>query len=141
MKAKTRRSRKQSLPFTRNASTMTESQFFSMIRSTLRSKFRYWKPMIIALNASSRPNESSNKRLKKEFQCKICQNWFKRADVQIDHIIPCGSLSSYEDVVPFIQNLTNEDPLSYQVLCKPCHQTKTNEERQTKHAKQASSII
>lgn len=110
---------------TRNAFTMTESEFFSKIRSILRSGFRYWKPMQITLEKASRPSQSSNKRLKKEYICISCSKWFKRADVQIDHIEECGSLKSYDDIAPFIQRLTKEDVNAYQILCKPCHKIKT----------------
>ena len=114
---------------TRNSNTMTESAYFSKIRSVLRSGFRYWKPMQEALNAASRPSQSSNKRLKKEYQCAHCKKWFKRADVQIDHLIPCGSLRGYDDIVPFIQRLTKEGKEAYQILCKPHHKEKTQQER------------
>lgn len=111
----------------RNGGTMTESQYFSKIRSILRNGFRYWKPMQIALESASRPSQSTNKRLKKEYCCNSCHHWFKRADVEIDHIEECGSLKCYEDIVPFIQRLTKEDPESYQILCKSCHKIKTEE--------------
>jgi 5-methylcytosine-specific restriction endonuclease McrA len=115
------------VPRTHNAGTMTESQYFSKIRSGLRQTFRWWKPLQKALDLASRPNKSKNKRLKKEYQCAHCKHWFKRADVEVDHIIECGSLSCYEDIVPFIQRLSAEDANAYQVLCKPCHKIKTAE--------------
>lgn len=127
MPRKKKQVKKQIVPRTHGAGTLTESQYFSKIRSALRSAFRYWKPMMLALEAASRPNQSKNKRLKKEFQCAVCSKWFKRADVEIDHKVECGSLSSYEDIVPFIQRLTAEDIKAYQILCKPCHKLKTAE--------------
>lgn len=116
---------------TRNAKTLTESAFFSKIRSVLRSGFRYWKPMQIALNNASRPYTGPNKRLKKEYQCAKCKDWFKRTDVEIDHIIECGSLKTWEDVVPFLQRLTPEDISSFQILCKKDHLLKTKESRES----------
>lgn len=110
----------------KNGGTMTESQYFSKIRSMLRSGFRYWKPMQLALEKASRPSQSTNKRIKKEYQCAKCKNWFKRADVEIDHIEEAGSLNNYDDIVPFIQRLTKEDISSYQILCKPDHKIKTD---------------
>ena len=114
------------VPRTRNGGTMTESQYFSKIRSTLRNGFRYYKPMMQALELASRPSQSSNKRLKKEYQCAVCKRWFKRSMVQIDHIEECGSLNSYEDVVPFIKRLTKENVSDYQILCKKHHKEKTD---------------
>ena len=113
---------------THNANTLTESQFFSKIRSALRNAFRYWKPAQIALNAASRPNQDkTNKRLKKQYQCAKCKKWFKRDDVEIDHIIECGSLKCYEDIVPFLKRLIPEDPNAYQILCKKDHIIKTKQ--------------
>jgi hypothetical protein len=117
------------VPKTRNAGTMTEAQYFQKLRHALRNAFRWWKPMQQALKAASRPSQSKNKRLKTEYQCAKCQGWFKRTEVQIDHIIPCGSLKSYDDLVPFIKNLTQEESSSYQILCKLDHKAKTDEER------------
>jgi 5-methylcytosine-specific restriction endonuclease McrA len=124
--------RKTTTVCSRNGGTMTESQYFSKIRSILRSGFRYWKPMQLTLEAASRPSQSLNKRIKKEYQCAKCKKWYKRADVEIDHKVECGSLSSYEDIVPFIQRLTKENIDAYQILCKPCHKLKTEAFRQSK---------
>lgn len=114
------------VPRTRNNGTMTESQYFSKIRSILRNGFRYFKPMYKVLELASRPSQSSNKRIKREYQCAYCYKWFKRADVEIDHIEECGSLQCYDDIVPFIKKLTKEDINSYQILCKEDHRNKTN---------------
>ena len=63
--------RKATTVLSRNGGTMTESQYFSKIRSILRSGFRYWKPMQLTLDNASRPSQSLNKRIKKEYQCAI----------------------------------------------------------------------
>lgn len=124
------------VPRTRNAETLTESQYFSKIRSALRSCFRYWKPMAIALENSSRKSQSLNKKLKKEYQCAHCSEWFKREDVEIDHVIPAGSLKTYDDIAPFIIRLTTEKISDYQILCKTkCHRIKTNDEKQLNKTK------
>lgn len=132
---KKKRITRSSVVKSRNAGTMSESQFFSKIRSALRQSFRYWKPMHAALELASRSSQSSNKRLKKEYQCAKCKKWFKRDDVQIDHIEECGSLNKYEDIVPFIIKLTKEDPNAYQILCKQHHKEKTTEYLNSKKLK------
>lgn len=117
----------------RNGGKLTESEYFSKIRSGLRRTFMYWHPMMIALKRVSRPSQSENKRIKTEYQCEGCGEWFKRADIHIDHKIECGSLKTYDDIVPFIKRLTVEDPNMFQILCKEkCHREKTNEERRNK---------
>jgi hypothetical protein len=121
--------RKSTVPKTRNANTLTESQYWSKIRSALRSAFRFWKPMMIALENASRPYKGANKRIKKEYQCAHCKEWFQRKDVEIDHITQCGSLKGFEDIQGFIERLTVEDPNAFQILCKPHHKEKTISER------------
>lgn len=112
-------------PKVRNAGTWTEAEFFQRVRSALRRAFRFWIPMQQALKKASRPSQSENKRLKTEYQCKQCKGWFKRTDVEIDHIEECGTLMKYEDITPFLQRLTVEDVSAFQILCKPCHKEKT----------------
>jgi hypothetical protein len=120
------------VPRTRNANTLTESMFWSKIRSALRQTFQYWKPMQQALENASRPSQSKNKALKKEYLCKECVYWFPRKEVHIDHIEECGSLRSFDDIQGFIERLTIEDVNGFQVLCKPCHLTKSKETRDAK---------
>ena len=109
---------------TRGAGSLTEAQYFFKIRAILRNGFRYWKPAYIALERASRPSQSTNKRLKKEYKCAMCGKWFKRTDVEIDHIEECGSLSCYDDIVPFLKRLTKENPDDFQILCKEDHKKK-----------------
>jgi 5-methylcytosine-specific restriction endonuclease McrA len=78
----------------------------------------------------ARRNCKNKGRQKYEYQCASCNKWFKATDVQIDHIVPCGSLRSYNDLPIFVERLFCE-PDGLQVLCKPCHQEKTNEERKS----------
>lgn len=114
---------------TRNAGTMTEAAYHAKIRSTLRRAFMWWLPMKAALDAAKRKSQSSNKRLKFEYKCCDCTKWYARKDINIDHIDSCGSLLCLEDLPQFVRNLTPEDPAAFQVLCKVCHQAKTNLER------------
>lgn len=117
------------VPRTRNAGTMTEAQYFGKIRSLLRKWSMYWIPLKNALQKARRPNQSANKRLTWEYQCACCKKWFPANKVEVDHIIPCGSLTSLDDVKPFIAQMTTENEDDYQVLCKEtCHRGKTNTE-------------
>lgn len=124
MKKKTK---KQKTPKTRNSGTMTESAFWSFIRSALRQKSRWWKPIVQAKLSVRRPYNGPNKRQKFEYQCNNCKNWFPDKLVAVDHIVPAGSLKDYSDLPGFVQRLFCEiDGL--QVLCSDCHDTKTREE-------------
>lgn len=116
-------------PKTRNAGTMTESAYWSKVRSELRRAFRYWKPMVAVKQQAKRKYEGPNKRQKFEYQCNHCKQWYPDKEVQIDHIIPVGSLKCSEDLAGFLERLTPEEPEAFQVLCSECHRIKTNEER------------
>lgn len=113
---------------TRNGGTYTESQFWSMIRSTLRRRSMYWKPIKYALEAARRKYTGPNKRQKWEFQCADCGNWYIRKDVEVDHIQAAGSLKCYDDLPGFVERLFCEDPECYAVRCKKCHLKKTKED-------------
>lgn len=120
--------RKPKVPKTRCSNTMSESAFWSFIRSCLRQKSRRWKPIYQALEAARRPSKSTNKRLKWEFICEVCKDWFAQANIQADHRIPCGSLRSGKDLEGFVERLFVEKD-GFRIVCKECHQEITNEQR------------
>ena len=115
---------------TRNAGTMTESMFWSFIRSALRQKSRWWKPAAAAKLAAKRPYIGPNKLQKFEYKCAECQNYFKEKEIAVDHVIECGELKCAEDLPGFVERLFAEE--GFQVLCKGCHNIKTQEYRKNK---------
>lgn len=117
-------SKKERVPKTRNAGTMTEAAFWSMIRSALRKRSMYWKPINNAKNEAKRPYKGDNPRLKWEYQCKKCKKWFPAKNIEIDHIKEVGSLKSGDDLKGFVERLFAEN--GFQVLCKKCHNKKTH---------------
>ena len=119
---------------TRNAGTMTESMFWSMLRSALRQKSRWWKPIGECKKLAQRAYKGPNKRQKWEYECSKCKGWFKGDAVNVDHIEPAGSLNCSEDLAPFVDTLFCEQE-NLQVLCKTCHDQKTQLEKQLKQFK------
>ena len=112
----------------RNAGTMTESAFWSFIRSTLRQKSRWWKPITQCKLNSRRVYKGPNKRQKFEYQCNECKNWYPEKSINVDHIIPAGTLKTATDLPGFVERLFCEiDGL--QVLCQGCHDIKTKQEK------------
>jgi len=111
----------------RNANTQSEAAYWGSVRSALRRAFRYWKPATQAKMAARRKYEGSNRRQRWEYLCNFCRKFYMDKEVQIDHITPVGSLKGGEDLKGFLERLTPED--GFQVLCKECHQVKTNKER------------
>lgn len=107
----------------------TEARFWTFIRSGIRSKWSKWPPKWEALRAAERPYVGPDKRRKKEYQCAKCGNWYGNKQVSVDHIIPAGSLKSYDDIVGFYRAIFV--PVEkLQVLCKVCHDAKSAKENE-----------
>jgi hypothetical protein len=119
---------------TRNANTLTEAAFFGKIRVALRRTFRFWKPGAIAKQQASRAYKGPNKLQKKEYLCNCCNEWFKNDEIEIDHIVECGSLRTLEDLPGFIDRLCCENITGFQVLCKTCHKEKTKKAKSERKA-------
>lgn len=108
------------VPKTRNCETMSESAFWGFIRSSLRQKSRWWKPISFVKQAAKRAYRGPNKRQKVEFQCNRCKNWFSDKQVSVHHIEHCGSLSCAQDLPGFVERLFCEVK-GLEVLCDGCH--------------------
>ena len=117
------------VPKTRNAGTMTESAFWSFIRSALRQKSRWWKPIAQAKAKAKRKYKGPNKRQKFEYQCNICKEWHPDKEINVDHKIPAGTLRCANDLPGFVERLFCEVD-NLQVLCSNCHNKKTQDEKQ-----------
>lgn len=120
--------RKSKVPKVRNAGTMTESAFWSFIRSALRQKSRWWKPITQCKMLARRDYKGPLKRQKFEYQCNNCKKWFPEKKINVDHINPAGSLNCADDLGPFVERLFCEID-NLQVLCESCHDVKTKLEK------------
>lgn len=108
---------------------------FNKIRAMLRRAWSRDPERYACLAQACRPYKGENKRQKKEYCCKKCGNWFMNKNVVVDHIKPCGALQSEDDFASFCKSLFVRTT-GLQVLCKPCHQEKTNAERAERQNKQ-----
>ena len=120
---------KQRVARTRNNGRWTEARYFGFIRSALRAAAMRWGPKQTAKTDASR--SINGERWRFEYLCADCLSWFQGKDVQVDHIIECGSLKTFEDLPRFVERMFCEAE-GFQVLCKPCHQLKTNAARKAK---------
>ena len=111
---------------TRNGGTWTEARFFGFIRSALRSAFQKWSPKHQAKNAA--------KVAYNTYVCASCDGWFGSKQVQVDHIVPAGRLSQFDDLPGFVERMFCEAE-GFQVLCKECHLVKTKGERDARAKK------
>lgn len=121
------------VPRTRNSCTQTESMYWSMIRSALRTIWmRQWQPRKDALEAAKRPYQGNNKRRRWEYKCAISGKYYPLKDMEVDHKNGNMTLRSFDDLIPFVKALLTEDINELQVVSKIEHKKKTNEERKTR---------
>lgn len=123
-----KRSPKVLKPKPRNAGTMTEAGFWAFIRSSLRQRSRFWKPILLAKDKVKRKYEGPNKKQKYEYQCNHCKKWYAAKNVNVDHVVPAGELNCAADLPGFVERLFIEEH-GLQVLCLSCHDKKSANER------------
>lgn len=120
---------RQRVPRTRANGTWTEARYFGFIRSALRSAFMKYPVRSHAKRAAMVDTDEGAR-----YRCATCDELFLTGEVQVDHVNPCGSLKTYDDLPGFVERLFCELD-GFQVLCKGCHQTKTNAERAARKKK------
>lgn len=107
----------------------TESFVLSRIRAVLRRLSIQMPSIRLAKLAARRKYTGPNRRQKFEYRCAACGQWFPEKHVQVDHIVPAGSMKTFEDVGPFARRLLFCSLSDLQVLCLKHHTEKTNAER------------
>ena len=116
----------------------TTARYWGFIRSALRQAFNRYPPKYESIKEAAitmqdghyktGPKKGQPKMVKR-YTCAACGSLFLQKEVQVDHIIGAGSLKDYHDLPGFTRRLfCSKDNL--QVLCKPCHHVKTQEEKQ-----------
>jgi len=113
----------------------TEGRLRTFITSTLRGGFRKYPPKYETLKAASvgkKVNAKTN-RMAEHFTCNMCKGEFPAKEVNVDHIFPVVCpYTGFVDWNTFISRLFCEGG-NLQVLCSPCHDIKTAEERVERH--------
>ena len=116
----------------------TTSKFFGFLRSGMREKFNRYPPKYDCIKAAAitiqdgeyktGPKKGQPKMVKR-YHCQHCDELFLQKEVQVDHKIGAGSFKSFDDAGGFLERLfCGADGM--QVLCKPCHSIKTQQEKQ-----------
>ena len=120
-----------------NDGEWTEARFRAFIISALRAYMKRFPPKWKALKAASlgRLINKRSGRLAEHYRCAECLEPFVARDVQVDHINPVvDPAKGFEDWPTYMNRLYCEAE-NLQVLCKPCHKDKTNEERKERKKK------
>lgn len=110
----------------------TEAKYFGFIRNALRNANKRYPPRFEALAKAKHKVDWG--RIKTAYKCAKCKQLFSAKEVEVDHIVPAGSLKCYADLPSFVERMFCEvDGL--QVLCKSCHKDKTAAERKARSSK------
>lgn len=97
-----------------------DKKWWTYLRALLRRGWARFPERYKALNSA--------KVERGRYLCASCNKIYRNKEVSVDHITPCGSLQSWDDIAPFIERMfcPAED---LQVLCHPCHKRKTLRDR------------
>lgn len=123
--------KKKPRPFNQNAA----------IRGAIRRIFSHSPVKIAVLKKvrrevpRSRKDGTRAKRDAVQYQCFVCKSWVGSTKVEVDHIIPVIETNEkgFVDWNLFVERLFC-GPENLQVICDPCHDVKTQRERQTRQA-------
>ncbi len=122
--------------------TKTRAGFFGLLRSDMRRRWMYSKVRAAVLKEASvstkttlcsecqqivlktvvKTNKDGTLFIKKGWHPPLLIKPFttRRSNVDVDHIVPAGTLRCYEDINGFYERLWC--PIEgLRVLCKPCH--------------------
>lgn len=105
--------------------TWTEARFWAFVRSALRKAHTNWPPAQEVMRQGRRT--VTGKRHKYEHECAECKEWFQEKYIEKDHLVPVGTLKTWEHLPEFVRKLfVSVD--GYRKLCKPCHAAVTYKE-------------
>lgn len=117
---------------TRNGGEWTEARYRSFIVSTLRKSSSRWGPRNEAKRDARHHEKLPNAtgRLVFHSKCACCNELVPETTSSVDHIEPVVDPAvGFVNFDVYIQRMYCEKE-GFQVLCKPCHDTKTAGERE-----------
>jgi len=106
----------------------SKSAYFSWIRGQIRRGLWSRNPIKNYIKRQASKPAPRGSRAKKVIQCEFCKVDHAQSKIEVDHIIPAGSLKDWEDVGPFMERMLHPSG-GYRLLCKPCHKTHTYAEK------------
>lgn len=115
----------------RNGGEWTEARFKSFVTSALRAASRRWPPKYKALKEAfaGRKVNAKTGKLAMHYTCAACKKLYAATDVQVDHIKPVvDPKKGFVSWDVYINRMFCEIE-DLQVMCKPCHKIKTDQEK------------
>lgn len=106
----------------------TKSAYFSWVRGQIRRGLWSRNPIKNYIKRQAARPAPRGMRAKKVIQCEFCLKDHAQSKIEVDHIIPAGSLKDWDDIGSFMERMLNPSG-GYRLLCKPCHKTHTYAEK------------
>lgn len=109
----------------------TESQFWTYLRGCIRRGLWEKSPIKLSFknNGCDLPPDDYDGRAKSGQYCALSGKWEGKSKLEVDHIEGNVSLSSWDDVLPFIQHMIPEKG-TLQLVTKEAHKIKSHQEKQ-----------
>lgn len=109
----------------------TEGQFWTYLRGCFRKGCWERSPIKLSFknNNCEPPPEGYQGRAKSGQYCALSGEWEGKSKLEVDHIEGNVSLSSWDDVLPFIQHMIPERG-TLQLVTKEAHKIKSHQEKQ-----------
>jgi len=106
----------------------TKAAYFSWVRGQIRRGLWSRNPIKNYIKRQAAKPAPRGSRAKKVITCEFCNKDYAQSKIEVDHIIPAGSLKDWEDVGLFMERMLHPAG-GYRLLCKPCHKTHTYAEK------------
>lgn len=125
---------KQLVPREYGAGTLTFAGRKALIISALRKHSMYWKPISKCRKDASvgRKVNKDTGRMALHYKCKLCGDEVSAKKSKVDHIKPIVGVEGFTNWDSYIDAMYCEVE-NLQLLCKPCHDVKTKEERDARN--------
>lgn len=106
-----------------------EKKMVTMVRGAIRQSWMRSPTKLAYLLARIEPDMDETTRTKWKVKCECCNEYFKQADVEVDHIDGCNSFKTVDDFEAYFRSILMVTFDGLQILCKECHAVKTLSEK------------
>lgn len=106
-----------------------EKDMIQVVRGAIRKSWMRSPTKLAYLYSKSEPDMDEESRRKWKIQCECCKEYFKEADVEVDHIDGNHSFRTVDDFENYFNKILMIGFDDLQILCKECHEIKTLQEK------------
>lgn len=113
---------------------MDENRAKELFRQAVRKRWMHCNQKLHYLESCRVPDTDSNTRRKWKYQCAMCGGWFKKDEVDVDHIEGEKSFVNWDQAFEYASSILDVGRKDLQLLCNGdtetnCHRVKSTCER------------